>query len=71
MAEKQKEINDNYGSILYATKALEINPNHSNAYLNRGIAKKNIGDLKGACADWRRASSLGNETSSKWVRDEC
>ena len=68
---RQKEINDNYGSIFYATKALEINPNHSNAYLNRGVAKQNIGDIEGACADWRKASSLGDENTAKWVRDEC
>ena len=68
---RKKEINDNYGSIFYATKALEIDPNHSNVYLNRGGAKKNIGDIKGACDDWRKASSLGNEATAKWVRDEC
>ena len=68
---RQTEINDNYGAIFYSTKAIEINPNHSNAYLNRGVAKKNIGDMKGACSDWKRASSLGNEYTPQWVREEC
>jgi len=68
---RKKEINDNYGAIFYATKAIEIDPNSANAYLNRGIAKENLGDMKGACDDWRKASSLGNENTLKWVRDQC
>ena len=68
---RQKEINDNYGSIFYATKAIEIDQYSANAYLNRGVAKENLGDMKGACDDWRKASSLGNEYTRKWVREEC
>ena len=68
---RKKEINDNYGSIFYATKAIEIDPNSSNAYLNRGVAKENIGDMQGACNDWRQASYLGNESAAKWVRNQC
>ena len=68
---RKKEINDNYGSIFYATKAIEIDPNSANAYLNRGVAKENIGDLQGACEDWRKASSLGNESTAQWVRKQC
>ena len=68
---RKKEINDNYGAIFYATKAIEIDPNSSNAYLNRGVAKENIGDMQGACNDWRQASYLGNESAAKWVRNQC
>ena len=68
---RKKEINDNYGAIFYATKAIEIDPNSANSYLNRGVAKKNLGDMNGACDDWRKASSLGNESTAEWVRDEC
>ena len=53
------------------TKAIEIDPNSANAYLNRGVAKENLGDMKGACDDWRKASSLGNESTAEWVRDQC
>ena len=68
---RKREINDTYGAIFYATKALEIDPNYSNAYLNRGVAKKNLGDMNGACDDWRKASSLGNEYTAEWVRNQC
>ena len=57
-------------SIFYATKAIEINPNHSNAFLNRGVAKENLGDMQGACDDWEKASS-GNLSTAKWVRNQC
>ena len=68
---RRRTINDNYGAIFYATKAIEIDPNYSYAYLNRGVAKKNIGDTEGACDDWRKASSLGNKDTTKWVKDLC
>ena len=40
-------------------------------YFNRGVSKENLGDLNGACADWRKAASLGNSTAAKWVRSFC
>ena len=27
--------------------------------------------MKGACADWRKASDLGVEDAAKWLRDQC
>jgi hypothetical protein len=41
------------------------------AYGNRGIAKENLGDLNGACGDWRKAASLGSQNSAQMVRDGC
>ena len=38
---------------LIIKKVIEINPNDADAFYNRGISKKNIGDLNGACFDWR------------------
>ena len=48
----------------------EIN-NYTSAYLNRGIAKENIGDLKGACGDWKKAADLDSTTAAKWVKEVC
>ena len=51
---------------------IEITPNDKSAYKNRGIAKENIGDLKGACADWRQTVFLyPNDAAASWVRDQC
>ena len=65
------ELGDNYKAISYYNKSLQIDATNIRGYLNRGIAKEKISDLKGACADWRKASSLGDETAVKWVRDDC
>jgi len=51
--------------------AIELNPDYSDAYSNRGISKENLGDLNGACKDWRKAASLGDSNSAKWVEDQC
>ena len=53
------------------TKAMEINPENVSFYVNRGVAKEMIGDLDGACADWKEASFRGDKDSSGWVDDQC
>jgi len=52
LTKRQKEaiIMERY---LIIKKVIEINPNDAEAFYNRGISKKNIGDLNGACFDWR------------------
>ena len=59
------------GAINDYSKVIELNPDFDTAYSNRGIAKENLGDLNGACNDWRKAASLGDSNSAKWVRDQC
>jgi tetratricopeptide (TPR) repeat protein len=46
-------------AIEYYTRAIEINPGFADAYANRGFAKENLKDKKGACRDWKRAQQLG------------
>ena len=36
------ELKDFEGAISDFSKAIEINPNYENAYVNRGISRKNI-----------------------------
>ena len=40
------------------TKAIELNPNYAKAYYNRGIAKFDLQDYKGAIADYTKAIEL-------------
>ena len=54
-------------STIFGYENLKIDPNYSSAYLNRGVAKENLGDMKGACADWRKAAELGDEEAKKLV----
>ena len=34
-------------------------------------AKEELGDLNGACADWKEAARLGNTLAAEWVADQC
>ena len=68
---RQDNLGDNYGAISDYNKAIEIRPKHANSFRNRGIAKELIGDMKGACADWREASYLGEQDAAQWVRNQC
>ena len=40
------------------TKAIELNPNDAKAYYNRGLAKSDLQDYKGAIADFNKAIEL-------------
>ena len=37
----------------------------------RGISKELLGDLNGACIDWKKAANLGYEDAAQWVKDQC
>jgi len=65
------EDGDYYGAIADFTKAIELDPNYVSAYVFRGSAKDNLGDLRGACADWKKASNLGYANAEKWVAEQC
>ena len=65
------DLKDYYGAIADYTKAIGFDPDYAGAYSNRGISKENIGDLNGACVDWRKAAGLGDANSAKWVREQC
>ena len=68
---EKAKAGDHYGAISDYTKAIEINPNYALAFANRGSAKESIGDMKGACADWQKASQLGDQDATQWVRKQC
>jgi len=40
-------------------------------YRGSGIAKEKLGDLNGACADWKEAARLGDADAAEWVADQC
>ena len=39
--------------------------------MDRGRAKKELGDLKGACEDWKKAEELGDEDAAKLLKEHC
>jgi acyl CoA:acetate/3-ketoacid CoA transferase alpha subunit len=39
--------------------------------LIRAICQSDLKDLTGACADWKKAASLGYTNSAEWVANQC
>tara|TARA_B100000768_G_C10918627_1_gene224671 strand:+ start:204 stop:422 length:219 start_codon:yes stop_codon:yes gene_type:complete len=61
--ETKYNLKDYKGAIEDYNKAIEINPNYTYAYYNRGFAKYYLKDYNGACQDGRKAKSLGYDAS--------
>ncbi len=61
---------DSKGAIEDYTKAIELDPNYTEAYANRGWAKEELGDKEGAIADWQKAADLGDEEAAEWIQEE-
>ena len=52
-------------------RTIELEPFYHGAFNNRGYAKFNLQDKKGACFDWDKALELGNKTVSKYIVKYC
>ena len=67
-------LKEYYSAISDCNMALKISKNIDNkigAYVNRGISKEKLGDMSGACSDWRQAWYMGYDEAKNWVRQEC
>ena len=53
--DKKSKLKDYQGAISDYTKAIEINPNYSIAYFNRGCVKSKLKDYYGAISDYNKA----------------
>ena len=55
------------------SKAIGINPKYTYAdyYTKRGHTKYKLGDSKGACQDWEKASELGDKESVELLKEHC
>ena len=52
------------GAIIDYTKAIQKEPDEAFLYRFRGLAKKESGDIHGACKDWLMAEKLGDKEST-------
>ena len=41
---------------------------HSDIYFNLGSCRENLGDLKGAIKEWRKAAELGDEDAKAIIQ---
>lgn len=58
-------------AILDLTKAIQLNAKDAIPYYYRGIAKKNIGQKNGACADFSKAGELGYAAAYDEIKKNC
>ena len=67
------EANDHLEAIAYFTKSIVLDPDKETiAYGYRGFSKEEIGDLTGACADWKKSVEFGGDEDSFYaVADKC
>ena len=64
-------LQQNQAAINDFTQAIRLEPRLADAYRNRGITKEMLGNLNGACADWKIASALGQEGPKQWAKAQC
>ena len=68
----KKKNDGNYkGAIVDCDEAIKIYPQNAYAFTERGNAKYFLGDLKGACTDWRKSLELGEKKTAKRVKKHC
>ena len=64
-------LQDYSDAISDYNKAIEINPDHAEAYYNRGIAKINLGQKDSGCLDLSKAGKLGHSQDYEAIKDFC
>ena len=58
-------------AIVDFSSALKINNDSKFCYSFRASAKRENGNMDGACLDWKKAAELGDIDAAKWVDFEC
>ncbi|MCU0455245.1 MAG: hypothetical protein MUE74_02995 [Bacteroidales bacterium] len=69
-ANVKSDTGNDAAAITDYNKSIEVFPSAS-AYLKRGLAKFNLADRKGACADWGKAKEMGLKEAEDLIRKNC
>jgi len=64
-------LQQNQAALSDFNQSIRLNPRLADAYRNRGITREMVGDLKGACADWKIAGALGQDGPKQWFAAQC
>lgn len=51
--------------------ALQLKPEYTQAYINRGISLFQSGKIEDACSDWKSAMELGSDTAKQYWEKNC
>ena len=68
---EKHDSNNFQGAIEEYTKAISLVTEDPMPYLLRGRSKQSLGDLKGACEDWKKAKELGLEEVTEVLKVLC
>ena len=66
-------IEDKYEAISFCNKSIRLDSQYYLPVYNRSVLKEQIGDLKGACLDAKKAVSLGflDKANKTWINENC
>ena len=64
-------LKDYKKALEMADKAIKLDANYGNAYVNRANAKEMSRDMNGACDDWFKAKQLGVELGKNYYSSNC
>jgi len=53
------------------TMALDLDPNNSETWFNKGLARYSNGDKNGACLDWQKAVRMSNAMAIQYYNEKC
>lgn len=62
---------DYRGAIEDYNKAVKLEPDNSEIYINRGMAKFNLGMKNSGCLDFSKAGELGEKEAYKFITKHC
>ena len=62
---------DYEGALKEINKLIKLNPKKWQYFHDRGLSKYRLGDMKGACEDWKKAAELGDDDAEKFLRENC
>ena len=62
-------MNDLDGAMTDHSRTLELDENYSDALRERGSLFAELGIVPSACADWKKASSLGDKRSTDYLQE--
>ena len=54
----RSEEGDYLGAVQSYDQAIQLDPDYSRAYANRGLVRLNLGDRRGALEDWQQAAKM-------------
>ncbi len=58
-------------SLLSFNEVLNIDNSNHFAFFLRGSVKADLGDMEGACQDWKKAKELGNQSVNTYIETYC